>query len=370
MASNDIHIVGARPNFIKAAPVVQALIELGRKPLLIHTGQHYDAEMSDVFFHQLGLPEPDINLGVGSGSSSAGQTAALMVAVEAALLEYQPDRVVVYGDINSTLAASVVASKLDIEVAHVEAGLRSFDRTMPEEINRIVTDVLSTWHFVTSPEGVDQLAHEGIAGGGVHLVGNPMIDTLLRFRDVLDVEAAKRVHRLVNRYALATIHRPSNVDDPVVARRIVAGLTNVAARLPIIVPLHPRGRATLAKAGLMDAPGIMVLDPLGYLDFMALMAGAALVLTDSGGIQEETTVLGIPCLTLRENTERPITVTMGTNELVGTDPTRIVEATDRFLANPPEGRTPPLWDGSAGRRIAEILVSGDHGPLSPMVPSL
>ena len=359
MASNDIHIVGARPNFIKAAPVVQALIELGRKPLLMHTGQHYDPEMSEVFFNQLGLPEPDLNLGVGSGSSHAGQTAALMIAVETALLEFQPDRVVVYGDINSTLAASVVASKLEIEVAHVEAGLRSFDRTMPEEINRIVTDVLSTWHFVTSPEGMDQLANEGITGvDRVHFVGNPMIDTLLRFRDILDVEAAKRVHRLVNGYALATIHRPSNVDDPVVAKRIVAGLTNVAARLPIVVPLHPRGRATLAKAGLMDAPGITVLDPLGYLDFMALMAGAALVLTDSGGIQEETTVLGIPCLTLRQNTERPITVTMGTNELVGTDPTRIVEAADRFLTNPPEGRTPPLWDGSAGRRIAEILVSG------------
>ena len=359
MASNDIHIVGARPNFIKAAPVVQALIELGRKPLLMHTGQHYDPEMSEVFFNQLGLPEPDLNLGVGSGSSHAGQTAALMIAVETALLEFQPDRVVVYGDINSTLAASVVASKLEIEVAHVEAGLRSFDRTMPEEINRIVTDVLSTWHFVTSPEGMDELANEGITGvDRVHFVGNPMIDTLLRFRDILDVEAAKRVHRLVNGYALATIHRPSNVDDPVVAKRIVAGLTNVAARLPIVVPLHPRGRATLAKAGLMDAPGITVLDPLGYLDFMALMAGAALVLTDSGGIQEETTVLGIPCLTLRQNTERPITVTMGTNELVGTDPTRIVEAADRFLTNPPEGRTPPLWDGSAGRRIAEILVSG------------
>ena len=339
--------------------MVQALIELDQKPLLIHTGQHYDPEMSEVFFHQLGLPEPDLNLGVGSGSSHAGQTAALMIAVETALLEYQPDRVVVYGDINSTLAASVVASKLEIEVAHVEAGLRSFDRTMPEEINRIVTDVLSTWHFVTSPEGVDQLANEGISGvGGVHFVGNPMIDTLLRFRDILDIEAAKRVHRLVNGYALATIHRPSNVDDPVVAKRIVAGLTNVAARLPIIVPLHPRGRSMLAKAGLMDAPGIMVLDPLGYLDFMALMAGAALVLTDSGGIQEETTVLGIPCLTLRENTERPVTITMGTNKLVGTDPARIVEAADRFLTNPPEGRTPHLWDGSAGRRIAEILVSG------------
>jgi UDP-N-acetylglucosamine 2-epimerase (non-hydrolysing) len=356
MEFRDIHIVGARPNFIKAGPVVQALDRLGSKPLLVHTGQHYDAELSEIFFHQLGLPEPDLNLGIGSGSH-AGQTAALMIAIEVALTEHQPQRVVVYGDINSTLAAAVVASKLGIGVAHVEAGLRSFDRTMPEEINRIVTDVLSAWHFVTSPEAVDQLASEGIASGSVHFVGNPMIDTLLRFRETLDLEAARIAHGLPTSYAVATVHRPANVDDPIVAKGLVSGLAQLATFIPIVLPLHPRGWQTLAEAGLMDVPGIDVVAPLGYLEFMALMAGAALVLTDSGGIQEETTVLGIPCLTLRENTERPITITMGTNVLVGTDPERIVTAAGRFLSDPPVGRIPPLWDGSAGDRIAEILIS-------------
>jgi UDP-N-acetylglucosamine 2-epimerase (non-hydrolysing) len=355
MTSNDIHIVGARPNFIKAGPVIQALDKLGYKPLVIHTGQHYDAQLSEIFFHQLGLLEPDLNLGIGSGSH-AGQTAALMTAIEVALLEHEPDRVVVYGDINSTLAASVVASKLGIEVAHVEAGLRSFDRTMPEEINRIVADVLSTWHFATSPEAVDQLASEGIDPRSVHFVGNPMIDTLLRFRDSLDVEAARAAHGLPTPYALATIHRPSNVDDPMVARGLVTGLAQVSKLVPILLPLHPRGWQTLTEAGLMDVPGIEVVAPLGYIEFMALMAGAALVLTDSGGIQEETTVLGIPCLTLRENTERPITITMGTNILVGADPERILAAAERFLREPPVGAIPPLWDGYAGTRIAQILA--------------
>ena len=341
---------------MKAAPVVSALRELGRPPLLIHTGQHYDHAMSDVFFEQLGLPRPDLNLGVGSGSH-AEQTAALMIALERVLLEHRPRRVVVYGDINSTLAAAVVAAKLHVPLAHVEAGLRSFDREMPEEINRIVTDVLSDLHFVTCPEGVDQLLAEGIAPSGIHFVGNPMIDTLLAFRDQLDVEGAKRAFGLSGSYAVATLHRPSNVDELATAKGIVAGLTHVANRVPIVLPLHPRGRATLGEAGLMDVAGVTVIDPLGYLDFMALMAGASLVLTDSGGIQEETTVLGIPCLTLRENTERPITVTMGTNTLVGSDPERIAQAADVALDHPPTGRIPPLWDGEAGRRIAEILAS-------------
>ena len=355
MESKDIHIVGARPNFIKAGPVIQALDELGYKPVVVHTGQHYDAELSEIFFRQLGIPEPDVNLGIGSGSH-AGQTAALMTAIEVALLEHEPHRVVVYGDINSTLAASVVASKLGIEVAHVEAGLRSFDRTMPEEINRIVTDVLSTLHFATSPEAVDQLASEGIERERVHFVGNPMIDTLLRFRDMLDVNAARAAHGLPTRYAVATIHRPSNVDDPRVAQGLVTGLAQVAKLVPILLPLHPRGWRTLTEAGLMDVPGIEVVAPIGYIEFMALMAGAALVLTDSGGIQEETTVLGIPCLTLRDNTERPITISMGTNVLVGADPERILAAADRFLRDPPVGAIPPLWDGSAGVRVAKILA--------------
>jgi UDP-N-acetylglucosamine 2-epimerase (non-hydrolysing) len=355
MPVDNIHIVGARPNFMKAGPVVRSLMDLDRKPLLVHTGQHYDHALSEIFFDQLGLPRPDLNLGVGSGSQ-AGQTAALMIALERAFLQHAPARVVVYGDINSTLAASVVATKLGIEVAHVEAGLRSFDRTMPEEINRIVTDVLSSLHFVTSPEAIEQLASEGIPREGVHFVGNPMIDTLLLFRDGLDIEGARVARQLPPRYAIATIHRPANVDDPIVAKDVVTGLDRVAALLPILLPLHPRGRSTLEGAGLMDIPSIHVVDPLGYLEFMALMAGASLVLTDSGGIQEETTVLGVPCLTLRENTERPMTITMGTNLLVGTDPDRIFEGADRFLTHPPVGQTPPLWDGAAGERIAEILA--------------
>lgn len=352
----DLHIVGARPNFMKAAPVVDALRGLGRPPLLVHTGQHYDHAMSEIFFEQLHLPRPDLNLEVGSGSH-AEQTAALMLAIERVVLEHNPARVVVYGDINSTLAAAVVAAKLHVPVAHVEAGLRSFDREMPEEVNRIVTDVLSDLHFVTCPEGVDQLIAEGIDPAGIHFVGNPMIDTLLSFRSQLDVEGARSSFGLAGRYAVATLHRPSNVDDLATAKGVVAGLTYVASRVPIVLPLHPRGRATLAEAGLMDVPGITVTDPLGYLDFMALLAGAALVLTDSGGIQEETTVLGIPCLTLRDNTERPITITMGTNTLVGSDPDRIAGGADAALNDPPSGQIPPLWDGSAGRRIADVLAT-------------
>lgn len=351
-----MHIIGARPNFMKAAPVVAALDDLGARPTLVHTGQHYDAALSEVFFEQLGLPEPDRNLGVGSGSH-ARQTAALMTALEDLFEEEEPARVVVYGDINSTLAASVVASKLHIPIAHVEAGLRSFDRAMPEEINRVVTDALSSIHFTTSPEAADLLAKEGVSPDGVHFVGNPMIDTLVRFRDTLDIDSGRARFELPDRYAVATLHRPSNVDHPSTARNVVDGLARVATHLPILLPLHPRGRSTLADQGLLDVPGLIVTDPIGYLEFMALMAGSAIVLTDSGGIQEETTVLGIPCLTLRDNTERPITVSMGTNELVGNDPDRILSAAKRFLADPPVGRIPPLWDGRAGERIAAILAA-------------
>lgn len=356
MSSNrDIHIVGARPNFMKAAPVVRALHERNKRPLLVHTGQHYDRAMSEVFFEQLDLPRPDVNLGVGSGSH-AEQTATLFVALEKAFVEYQPKRVVVYGDVNSTLAAAVVAAKLLIPVAHVEAGLRSFDRTMPEEINRIVTDVLSELHFITSSEARAQLLSEGIAEIGIHFVGNPMIDTLVRFREVLEKEPAGKTYGISGRYAVATVHRPSNVDNPSTALELVAGLSRVAEEIPIILPLHPRGRKMLVTAGLDDISGVTVVEPLGYLDFMALLAGASLVLTDSGGIQEETTVLGIPCLTLRENTERPVTVTLGTNTLVGTNADRIAEAANNALTDHPSGRIPPLWDGSAGERIADILV--------------
>lgn len=341
---------------MKAAPVVAALGSLNARPTLVHTGQHYDAALSEVFFDQLGLPEPDRNLGVGSGSHGR-QTAALMTALEDLFEEEKPAQVVVYGDINSTLAASVVASKLHIPIAHVEAGLRSFDRAMPEEINRVVTDALSSIHFTTSPEAADLLAREGVSPDGIHFVGNPMIDTLIRFRDTLDTESVRARFDLTDRYAVATLHRPSNVDHASTARNVVEGLARVANELPVVLPLHPRGRTTLADQGLLEVPGLIVTDPIGYLEFMALMAGSAIVLTDSGGIQEETTVLGIPCLTLRDNTERPITVSMGTNTLVGNDPDRIFSAAKRYLAEPPVGRIPPLWDGRAGERIAAILVA-------------
>lgn len=350
----QIHIVGARPNFIKAAPVVSELRRVGQAPMLVHTGQHYERALSQVFFDQLGLPEPDRNLGVGSGSHGA-QTARLMVALEDLFVEARPGRVVVYGDVNSTLAAAVVAAKLQIPVAHVEAGLRSFDMSMPEEVNRIVTDALADLHFTTSPEAADNLRAEGIGGGGVHFVGNPMIDTLVRFQDEMDVEQIRAEFGLSGPYAICTLHRPANVDQMKTASGLVEALGRLGERMQVVLPLHPRGRATLEAAGLTELVGVQVTDPMGYLEFMTLMTEATLVLTDSGGIQEETTVLGIPCLTLRENTERPITVTMGTNRLVGTDPSRITEAVDEALEAPPNGRTPPMWDGRAGSRIAKVL---------------
>ncbi|MFP4555195.1 MAG: non-hydrolyzing UDP-N-acetylglucosamine 2-epimerase, partial [Actinomycetota bacterium] len=270
--------------------------------------------------------------------------------------EIRPEIVVVYGDINSTLAAAVTASKLLIAVAHVEAGLRSFDRDMPEEVNRVVTDALSSLHFTTSLEAEQHLVNEGVAQEGIHFVGNPMIDTLLRFRDVLDQEGARTRLGLPKHYAVATLHRPSNVDAEDTAARVVEGLRRVSSQLPIVLPLHPRGREVLMSQGLGEVEGLIVQEPIGYLDFMALISGASLVLTDSGGIQEETTVLGVPCLTLRENTERPITVTMGTNRLVGNDPDVIDSTAREFLASPPRGEVPPLWDGKAGMRIAELLI--------------
>lgn len=320
--------------------------------MLVHTGQHYDREMSDVFFDQLGLPEPDRNLGVGSGSH-AKQTAALLVSLEDLFLEVRPTRVVVYGDINSTLAAAVAATKLGIPVAHVEAGLRSFDRDMPEEINRVVTDALSDLHLVTSAEAMGHLAREGVAASSMHFVGNPMIDTLLKFRDVLDVASIRTRLGLDGSYGVVTLHRPSNVDDADTASRIVEGLRRAAQHIELVAPLHPRGRERLIEAGIGECA--QVIDPLGYLEFMALVSGSGIVLTDSGGIQEETTVLGIPCLTIRENTERPITVTMGTNTLVGTNPARIENGV-LGMADV-SGQIPPLWDGGAGDRIADVLAT-------------
>jgi UDP-N-acetylglucosamine 2-epimerase (non-hydrolysing) len=342
---------------MKAAPVVRALAARGVEQRLIHTGQHYDDAMSAVFFRDLGLPEPDLNLGVGSGSHAA-QTAALLVALEAAFEDIQPSLAVVYGDVNSCLAAALVASKIGLPLAHVEAGLRSFDDTMPEEVNRRVTDLLSTLLFVTSPEGLTNLAAVGVAGEAVRLVGNPMIDTLLGNLDRFDPGAMRDRLGLPETYAVATLHRPSNVDDPARAAEVVAMLAAVAARLPLVLPLHPRGRRVLEEAGLgaVDPERLRVIEPLGYLDFISLVRGAALVLTDSGGIQEETTILGVPCLTLRPNTERPITISHGTNRLV--EPDDVIPAVAAILAGgvarPTEG--PPLWDGHAGERIADVIV--------------
>ena len=300
---------------MKAAPVIAALAAAGYPQKLVHTGQHYDPALSDVFFADLGLRQPDVNLGVGSGSH-ASQTAAVMVGFEQVLPSLEPSIIVVYGDVNSTLATALVAAKCGVPLAHVEAGLRSFDRTMPEEINRVVADHLSQLLFVTAPEGLENLAAEGITGQSVHFVGNPMIDTLLRQVGRLDGPRARDRFGLDGAYAVATIHRPSNVDDPVSARRITSMLNEISQLVPVVLPLHPRGRAALEQAGLRPDLRLIATEPLGYLAFMSLISGSTVVVTDSGGIQEETTVLGIPCLTVRRNTERPVTVTHGTNRLV------------------------------------------------------
>ncbi|MCF6469285.1 UDP-N-acetylglucosamine 2-epimerase (non-hydrolyzing) [Nonomuraea sp. MG754425] len=352
-----LHVLGARPNFVKAAPVVRALGELGVRQGIIHTGQHYDALMSDVFFADLGLPEPVANLGVGSGSH-AKQTAALLVGLEEVVEEQAPDLVVVYGDVNSTLAAILVCAKLGVPTAHVEAGLRSFDRGMPEEVNRVVTDALADLLFATSPEALAFLANEGVPASKVHLVGNPMIDSLFSALPSLDPAPVVARLGLPERYAVATLHRPANVDTPEAARELVDAVLEVSRQVPVVVPIHPRGKARLAEAGLVDDGTIRVIDPLGYVDFLSLVRGAALVVTDSGGVQEETTMLGVPCLTVRPNTERPITITHGTNRLV--TPALLPAAAEKALADgaaTPAGELPVLWDGKAGPRIATVIAS-------------
>lgn len=354
MTRGVVHIVGARPNFMKAAPVIRALRERGVAQRLIHTGQHYDASLSDIFFGELGLPAPDLNLGVGSGSH-AEQTAAIMVALEKALTDDRPALLVVYGDVNSTMAATLVAAKLLIPVAHVEAGLRSFDDTMPEEINRRVTDLLSQLLFVTAPEGADNLRAAGVSEARIHVVGNPMIDTLLANLPAMDPDQARAHFGLDGRHAVVTIHRPANVDSSEGAGRIAEMLTGLAGLLDVVLPLHPRGRRSLENAGLRSDEHLRVVEPLGYLDFMSLVRGASLVVTDSGGIQEETTVLRIPCLTVRRNTERPITITRGTNRLV--EPEDVVPIARAILEGTwsAPAQLPPLWDGHAGERIAVVI---------------
>lgn len=355
MGAQVLHVVGARPNFMKAAPVIRALDARDVPQVLVHTGQHYDSAMSDVFFKALQLPEPDINLGVGSGTHAV-QTAALLTGLEQAFQSLHPALVLVYGDVNSTLAAALVASKERIPHGHVEAGLRSFDTTMPEETNRRVTDILADLLFVTSPEALTHLGSEGIHPSRVHFVGNPMIDTLLANIDEFTPEPQRTSLALDHQYAAVTLHRPSNVDDPHIARRIVRTLTDVSRLIQLVLPLHPRGRTTLAQAGLPSDDRLRVINPLGYVDFMSLVRGARFVITDSGGIQEETSVLGVPCLTLRANTERPITLSHGTNQLV--DVNNLLPRVRHILFGdvPPPTERPPLWDGHAGERIAKVVA--------------
>ncbi len=347
-------VAGARPNFMKVAPVLWEAERRGIDVTLVHSGQHYDHNMSDVFFQDLGIREPDVNLGVGSGTQSE-QTAGVMVAFEQALGARSVDVVVVVGDVNSTVACSLVAAKLGIRVAHVEAGLRSRDWDMPEEINRVVTDRLSDFLFAPSADGVENLRAEGYRDDQIFLVGNVMVDTLLANLDrARDRSTLTDLGVVAGGYGLVTLHRPSNVDDPAVFAGIAEALGAVARELPLIFPVHPRTRPMLEQFALHEA--ITLIDPAGYLDFIALQDGARLVLTDSGGVQEETTMLGVPCLTLRENTERPITVSEGSNQVVGTDPATIIEAATAALAHEGDHPRPNLWDGSAASRILDALL--------------
>jgi UDP-N-acetylglucosamine 2-epimerase (non-hydrolysing) len=346
-----LHVVGARPNFVKAAPVLHAIRQRGIRQTLVHTGQHYDRNMSDVFFTQLEIPEPDFNLNVGSGSHAA-QTAEIMRRFEPLVLEQRPDIVLVYGDVNSTVAAALVCSKLLIRVGHVEAGLRSFDRTMPEEINRIVTDRLSDMLFTPSEDGDANLHHEGVPLEKIHRVGNVMIDSLVQ---LLPVARKAPTNGLPERLALVTLHRPSNVDNGENLKNILDSLLEVSERMAIVFPVHPRTRQRISEFGL-DVSRLHLLDPMPYIEFLGLQTRAAVVITDSGGIQEETTYLGVPCLTVRENTERPITVTLGTNILVGDDRAKLSTEFKKILdGKGKKGTVPPLWDGRTGDRIADIL---------------
>ena len=358
-----INVVGARPNFMKVAPIVEAMKRREREftPLVVHTGQHYDAAMSDAFFRDLELPPPDVYLGVGSASHAA-QTAAIMERFEPVVLREKPDWVLVVGDVNSTLACALVCAKIGIKVAHVEAGLRSHDRTMPEEINRVLTDQIADLLFTPSADADENLRAEGIPPERIRMVGNIMIDSLYKLLE------QSRQSRIIGElgltdqsYAVLTLHRPSNVDDPVVFAGILEALDKISEQLPIVFPIHPRTRKTITEFGL-DArvariKGLRLIDPLGYLDFLCLYSKARLVLTDSGGIQEETSVLGIPCLTLRTNTERPITVSLGTNRIVGSDSAKIVTAAFAVL-NEREKKTVsiPLWDGHTAERILASLA--------------
>lgn len=349
-------VAGARPNFMKVKPVIAALERRGADVALVHTGQHYDESMNDVFFRDLGLRAPDHHLGSGSGTH-AQQTSRVMLAFEPLLEQLRPDAVVVVGDVTSTLACALVTAKAGIVLAHVEAGLRSRDWSMPEEINRVVTDRVSDLLLAPSDDAVENLRREGYHPDQIHLCGNVMIDTLLSNLDrALQSDVLHRHGLSAGGYGLVTLHRPANVDDPTTLAGLVRALGEVSAMIPLIMPVHPRTASVLAGAGAPS--GLQLIPPAGYLDFIALQASARLVLTDSGGVQEETTALGVGCLTLRDTTERPITLTEGTNTLVGRDPDRIVEVARKVLAEAPAKRCPALWDGRAGERIADTLL--DH----------
>ena len=356
------NIVGARPNLVKIAPLLR---EMRKHPeiqsLLVHTGQHYDEKLSDVFFRQMQIPEPDVNLEVGSGSH-AWQTAEVLKKMEVILLAEKPDFVLVVGDVNSTIATALAAAKIGIEIVHVEAGLRSFDRTMPEEINRVLTDALSDYLFVTEADAVENLLREGRPREKIYFVGNVMIDALRQFLPLAQQSRIGEDLGLVGAsgyrpFAVLTLHRPSNVDCPETLQALLSAVEHVAHELPVIFPVHPRTHQRLKDVGRSLHPQLQLIAPVGYLDFLCLLSKASLVMTDSGGIQEETTALGVPCLTLRENTERPITVTEGTNQIVGQDPEKILAAAREILAGKTKaGCIPKLWDGHAAERIVEVLL--------------
>ena len=361
-----ILVVGARPNFMKVAPVLHELRTNASDifdALLVHTGQHYDKNMSDVFFSDLDMPSPDKFLGIGSGSH-AEQTAKVMIEMEKLLAEEKPDLLVVAGDVNSTLAAAIVAAKAQVPLAHIESGLRSFDRSMPEEINRIVADEFSDFCFVTEPSGLENLKNEGIQSERVFYVGNTMIDSIVKHRTAAEKkfpELSAKYNIQLEGYALVTLHRPSNVDDKTNLTLLVELFESIGRFAKrILFPVHPRTRKKLEEFGLLSRveanPALTLIDPVGYLDFLALQANAAVVLTDSGGVQEETTALGVPCLTLRENTERPVTITTGTNVMTGLDKDMIISLAERaFTEEWKPSRVPELWDGAASKRIVEVL---------------
>lgn len=356
-----LHVVGTRPNFMKLAPVFMAAKNRdGIKQIIVHTGQHYDVNMSDIFFKELGLLEPNINLGVGSGSHAI-QTAQIMIRFEEVVVKKKPDIVLVYGDVNSTVAASLVCSKLSICVGHVEAGLRSFDRTMPEEINRLLADQIADLLFTPSNDGNENLLHEGIAKEKVHFVGNVMIDTLIRLlpsAEKLWKNLSSKLKIEDKQYGLVTLHRPSNVDEPEILLSIINTLKEISIDLPLIFPIHPRTKIRMQEYGFIfpKKSYLIFTEPVGYLEFLCMEKHAKLVITDSGGIQEETTFLGIPCLTVRKNTERPVTVTIGTNTIVGHDMELLkIEVRKILNGNSKKGDIPPLWDGKAGERIVEII---------------